>query len=216
MKRTVFALIALYLLTIIAFAGLYLITPPREVVREIIREKTPEPVEKWVAPVEKMVQDTLRPLVPGEVAAAGETDLLRDLGPVRVQVIAPVEDSGAVPVDVAETAVLAVLSRKNIPVSTDAAPALQVSLRGKWDEGGQNLAYHVRVALSEPARVRRPGGMVPVAAEIWQRDQHGFLPKSRVPQDVIGEAAALTTIFADALLQAQTGSQPAVPTPAQP
>jgi hypothetical protein len=216
MNKTVVALAILYVLTLIAFAGLYLFTPPREVVREIIRDATPAPVERIVQPVEKMVQDTLRPLMPTSAAPAekpvfqwqdaplvsSEIDILRAMGPVRLNVSVNEVLSKILSAGAAQDPILAALSRRNIPVSPDAGTTLNISIQGLWDDGQQVLTYRVSISITETTIMLRNESPFRVPADVWQRGSYGFAGKLVARDTVITEAVRLTDIFSENYLNA--------------
>lgn len=227
MRKTIVAFAVLYVLTLLAFAWLYFFTPPREVVREIIRDATPAPVERIVQPVEKMVQDTLRPLLPPQPAGAApaqkdidwesipatssEAEALKDLGPVRVSVTVSELLSKVFSASAAQDAVLASLKNHNIPVSPDAKSTLNINLQGLWDDSQQVLTYRVSVSLAQSAILVRPGGPVRSTVDIWQRGSYGFTGRLSARDTVINEAVRLGDLFCDIYLDANP-PPPAPPT----
>jgi|GEM_PF-4146062 len=229
MRKTIVAFAVLYVVTLLAFGWLYFFTPPREVVREIIREATPEPVERIVQPVEKIVQETLRPIMPKPStgdgtdkkdfdlesipAASSEIEIFKSLGPVRVNVTINEVLSKVFSAGTAQDALLASLKRNNIPVSPDAMSTLNVSLQGLWNDTQQVLTYRISVSLSQSTILLRPEGPIRSPADIWQRGSYGFTGKLSARDTVINEAVRLGDIFCDNYLNA---NPPPAPAPAAP
>lgn len=227
MRKTIVAFAILYVVTLLAFGWLYFFTPPREVVREIIRDATPEPVERIVQPVEKMVQDTLRPLMPPQAAGtapeqkipdwesipavSSEAEAFKALGPVRVNVTVSELLSKVFSASAAQDAVLASLKNHNVPVSPDAAATLNVNLQGLWDDSQQVLTYRVSVSLAQSAVLVRPGGPIRSTVDIWQRGSYGFTGRLSARDTVINEAVRLGDLFCDIYLTANPPPPPPAP-----
>lgn len=213
MNRTVVALSLLYVLTLIAFAGLYLFTPPREVVREIIREATPAPVERIVQPVEKMVQDTLRPILPAATdpklpawdtipAIGSEADVLRAVGPLRLNVTVNEVLSKILTAEAARVPVLSALDKHQILVDPGAPNALNVSIHAQWDGAQEVMAYRITISLSETALILRADAPLRAPADVWQRGSYGFANKLVARDTVTLEALRLAETFAQGYLTA--------------